>query len=164
MCRATAYESTICRHRWLTITTRCSPNAGFTNTPIHQFRFDSTSLLGGPRYQKASAGSCPNCDLKGQYDGNTIRMVLGNRSIGTHSVPPMTRRTGMQPFDGAVAIPQGMYTYPALGTANANGQILTIYQQQFTANKQAAKIASMRYHPEGSYSRGPRESLLCNVM
>lgn len=77
MCRTTAYRSTTCNHRWLTITARCGPNVGFTTTPIHEFRCDSM-FFGKLKFMKAPAGSCPNCNLKGQYDGNTTRMVLGN--------------------------------------------------------------------------------------
>lgn len=83
MCRTTAYKSTACNHRWLTITTRCAPNVGFTTTPVHEFRSDTSFHWGRPSYLKAPTGACPNCDLKGQYDGNTTRMVLasGSREI-----------------------------------------------------------------------------------
>jgi hypothetical protein len=76
MCRATAFQSRTCRHRWLTITTPCSPAVGFDNAPHHRFDTD-TALLGGPKYVPAPAHSCPECNKKGQYDGNRTRMVVG---------------------------------------------------------------------------------------
>lgn len=164
MCCTTAYKSATCRHRWLTITTRCSPYAGFTNTPIHQFQFDSTSLFGGPHYQKASAGSCPTCDLKGQYDGNTTRIVLSRGGVAAGHIPLTTIRTGTNISNGGGVVPQGLFTHPALGITITNGQVLTPYQQQFAASKQAAAIASMQYYPEGNYGRRPRDTPLCSVM
>lgn len=75
MCRAKGYQSRTCGHRWLTIIWRCGPDIGFTTRPNHGFETRST-LLGETIFHVAPANSCPNCDLRGQYDGNTTRMVL----------------------------------------------------------------------------------------
>jgi len=60
---------------------------------------------------------------------------------------------------------QAAVPYPNMG---ANGQALTLYQQQFAANQQAAQIASRQYYPviekyRYGYGKRPYEPS-CNVM
>lgn len=158
MCRTTAYKSTTCQHRWLTITTRCSPGAGFTSTPIHEFRFSEASLFGSPRFQKAPAGTCPNCDMKGQYDGNTTRLLLRKQNLYTGG-PLTVLRGGTSIVNGAGMMYSSGYEFPA-----TNIQSLTPYQQQFAANQQVAALARMQHHPEARYSNAIRDKSGCSVM
>jgi hypothetical protein len=48
---------------------------GFNSICIHKFK-TSHNWYGGVKYFKAPIKSCPDCNKKGQYDGNKIRMVL----------------------------------------------------------------------------------------
>lgn len=48
---------------------------GFNSVGIHHFK-TSHNWYGGVKYFKAPMKSCPDCNKKGQYDGNKFRMVL----------------------------------------------------------------------------------------
>jgi hypothetical protein len=48
---------------------------GFNSLGIHKFHTSHT-WWGSTKYFKAPMKSCPDCNKKGQYDGNKIRMVL----------------------------------------------------------------------------------------
>lgn len=162
MCRTTGYKSTTCGHRWLTITTRCAPNMGFTNTPIHEFRADGFSLFGTPKYQKAAAGTCPNCDLKGQYDGNTTRMVLG---CGGREIRRRIQRSDCGGYAPPVYISgPATLNYPHVG-ATGTGQVLSPYQQQFAATRQLAAMARWQYCPmEEQFRLTSSGKSNCNIM
>lgn len=146
---------------------------GFTSTPIHEFRSDGSFVWGKPNFQKAPAGSCPNCDLKGQYDGNTTRMVLGSgeremqRNLWRSARGEATMGGGTIGYGhpGLGSYQQAAVPYQQLGV---NGQALTPYQQQFIASQQAALVASRRYYPavekyRYGYGSGPGQSS-CTVM
>jgi hypothetical protein len=75
MCHATGLRSSTCRHKWLTITSPCAAGMGFNSLGVHKFHTSHT-WFGGTNYFKAPMKSCPDCNKKGQYDGNKIRMVL----------------------------------------------------------------------------------------
>jgi hypothetical protein len=75
MCHATGLRSSTCRHKWLTITSPCATGMGFNSLGIHKFHTSHT-WWGSTKYFKAPMKSCPDCNKKGQYDGNKIRMVL----------------------------------------------------------------------------------------
>lgn len=87
MCEAVAYKSTLCRHRWLTITKPCAPRFGFTTPPCPDIKCSSTNMCGEAKYMKASANSCPSCDLKGQYNANTTRMLYSNHGCASSWMP-----------------------------------------------------------------------------
>lgn len=150
MCRTTAYKSTTCGHRWLTITTRCAPKMGFTTTPVHEFRADGSFVWVKPKFQKAAAGSCPNCDLKGQYNGNTTRMVLasGEKEIQRN----MWRSARGEVMMGGGSAGYGYFALQGYQQAivpyqMANWQAMTPYQLQFAANQQAARMGRRQYYP-----------------
>ena len=77
MCRAAAYKSSTCPHRWLTVTSPCGPGMGFDSAHGHSFTGE-TALFGGPRFLEAPAHTCPHCNKKDQYDPNLTRLVTGN--------------------------------------------------------------------------------------
>ena len=79
MCRASAFKSHGCQHRWLTITMPCSPGTGFDNCPRHTFNSE-TAFFGGPKFCWAPIHCCPVCGKRNQYDGNRTRMILKNRT------------------------------------------------------------------------------------
>lgn len=126
MCRVVAYKSRTCNHRWLTITARCAPSTGFTTTPVHDFRSDGCSILGRPSFTNAPAGTCPNCDLKGQYDGNTIRLVIGN---GEREIQRNMYMSNMQQ-GGVVGYAGGWNSLCRSPDVTALG----VYQQQMATN------------------------------
>ena len=76
MCTATGFKSRTCAHKWLTITKPCGTGKGFDSCHLHSFDGEN-AFLGGPKYFWAPANSCPECNKKGQYNGNVTRMVLG---------------------------------------------------------------------------------------
>lgn len=157
MCRIIAYKSRNCNHRWLIITTRCAPQMGFTTTPVHDFRTEGFSLCGKPNFMKAPAGTCPNCDLKGQYDGNTTRLVLGS---------------------GEREIQRNMWSMQQgglVGSARWNSgcrppdvTALGVYQQQWPTN--GYQQPGVQYYPVAQrytygYGQPPRSGpSSCNVM
>lgn len=157
MCRAIGYKANACGHRWLVITTRCAPNMGFTNTPYHEFRVDGVSILGNPQYEKAPAGTCPNCDRRGQYDGNTIRMVLGRSERGIRDKVSRDGMIGapaagyMAPGQMQMAAGQPLPGYaagqPVITGVVGQSQVLSPYQMQFAAQQQAMQAARMQYYP-----------------
>lgn len=90
MCYAQGFESPTCPHRWLQITTTCIPGWGFSKAhyPIpHEFK-TNTSLLGGTmHFEVAPPHICPVCDRHNMYDGNMIRMVVGQQSSAWDMAP-----------------------------------------------------------------------------
>lgn len=72
MCTVQFWKSRTCGHRWLTIKKSCQEGRGFNNCPS----FDPGLARGprGPTYW-APPGSCPEHDMKDEYDGNTTRMI-----------------------------------------------------------------------------------------
>ncbi|EXJ95324.1 hypothetical protein A1O1_00444, partial [Capronia coronata CBS 617.96] len=82
MCQVESHKSQTCGHKWATIVEQCHKGAGFSKTSVHPITKARTGLC-QPRYISAPAGSCPNCDKKGDYDANGTRMILGKRDRGT---------------------------------------------------------------------------------
>jgi hypothetical protein len=160
MCRITAYKSRTCNHRWLTITARCAPHMGFTTTPVHDFRSDGCSIWGRPYFMKAPAGSCPNCDLRGQYDGNTIRLVLGS---GEREIQRNMYMGNMQQ-GSLVGYTSGWNS----GCRSPDVTALGLYQQQWSMN--GCRQLGVQYYPVAqryTYGYGQRPGSgppICNVM
>lgn len=160
MCRVIGYKSRACSHRWLTITSRCAPNMGFTMTPVHEFRSDGCSILGRPSFTKAPAGTCPDCDLRGQYDGNTIRLVLGS---GDREVQRNMHMLNMQ-HGGLVGYAGGRNTM--CRSPDVTG--LGVYQQQMAMD--GYRQPGLQYYPVAQrctygYGQPPGSTpASCNVM
>ncbi|EGZ76500.1 hypothetical protein NEUTE2DRAFT_123147 [Neurospora tetrasperma FGSC 2509] len=97
MCQTTLYKDTHCKHRWMRITTPCLPGAGFNTCQIQIQGHNTCQVhLPGPPYHQiqhhcphhqhlvakpappayiARGEPCPECDLRGVYDRNQVRMV-----------------------------------------------------------------------------------------
>ncbi|EXJ89358.1 hypothetical protein A1O3_02425, partial [Capronia epimyces CBS 606.96] len=78
MCQVESHKSQTCGHKWATIVKHCHEGAGFSENSVHAFTRARTGLF-QPKYIPAPAGSCPNCDKKGDYDANETRMILGRK-------------------------------------------------------------------------------------
>lgn len=84
MCQTIFCKSTTCRHKWVKVLEPCQPGAGFsTLMAMHELKpmklgfLRSSGIISLPF-------CCPNCDLRGNYDGNQIRMILSkNTDHGT---------------------------------------------------------------------------------
>ncbi|KAK5078426.1 hypothetical protein LTS08_002728 [Lithohypha guttulata] len=65
-------------------------------------------------------------------------------------------------YGGAAAA----YGYPTFGTTATNGRIVSAYQQQFAANKEAAAVMRSQFYPQQNcvyaYHRRNEESI-CGV-
>lgn len=72
MCTVQFWKSRTCGHKWLTIKKSCQEGRGFNNCP--SFDPGLARVQRGPSYW-APPGSCPEHDKKGEYDGNTMRMI-----------------------------------------------------------------------------------------
>jgi hypothetical protein len=58
------------------------PGMSFRTAPAgHPFDRPQT-LLGSTQWYPAPPGSCPECDLRGWYDGDKVRLYLGKGSAG----------------------------------------------------------------------------------
>jgi hypothetical protein len=77
MCKVTVLKSPTCPHRWLIISKPCEESRGFNSCPLFQNNRAITSSLTG--IKKAKPKTCPQCDLKGEYDRNMIRVVERER-------------------------------------------------------------------------------------
>ncbi|KAI1611584.1 hypothetical protein EDD37DRAFT_428904 [Exophiala viscosa] len=83
MCQAELNKSFTCRHKWLTIVRKCEDGGGFNDNHLHKYRPARLGLF-HPKFASAAANTCPNCDLKGDYDTKTTRMILDDpRDRGT---------------------------------------------------------------------------------
>ena len=105
MCLTQGFKSYTCHHRWLTITHPCGPDRGFDN--CRRLTAQQPSLFSGRQtWYYATAGSCPVDGLKGNYDGNMIRVVRrdgGGRRGGwqdyyAHSTVPILDEDGGRPY------------------------------------------------------------------
>jgi hypothetical protein len=73
MCLVAYYASPTCAHRWLCIRKPCCKGAGFNECAVFKPGGRLEQFIGAPR--TTSPGQCPDCDRKGDYDPNNIRMV-----------------------------------------------------------------------------------------
>ena len=78
MCTTMLYESKTCKHKWMAINKSCGYTVygykkGFTTCDA----FDPKKGIVTPTPSKTMAAprTCPECDRKGYYDGNQVRMV-----------------------------------------------------------------------------------------
>lgn len=77
MCQTIGYKSIQCGHHWLCITKPCGPGMNFNTTPWHYFQGNRTLFnCGRIKFFNAPIGSCPNCDMRGIYNGDTTRLVI----------------------------------------------------------------------------------------
>ena len=82
MCRVSPYKGQTCKHRWFALIEPCIPGMSFhTAPPGHRFNRPQT-FLGSTSWFPAPPGSCPDCGLKGRYDGDKVRFYLGKGSAG----------------------------------------------------------------------------------
>ncbi|OAP58442.1 hypothetical protein AYL99_07532 [Fonsecaea erecta] len=79
MCKTEAFKSHTCPHHWMSIVKPCGPEASFKNQ-AHQYTpaRSAWKRLVQPEYLSAPAKSCPNCNLKGDYDADKTRIILRN--------------------------------------------------------------------------------------
>lgn len=75
MCQAELNKSYTCRHKWLTIVKECEQGGGFKDHHVHRYQ-PARSGLFQPKYASTAANTCPNCDLKGDYDATKTRMII----------------------------------------------------------------------------------------
>ncbi|EXJ72647.1 uncharacterized protein A1O5_03793 [Cladophialophora psammophila CBS 110553] len=77
MCKTEAFKSHTCPHHWMSIVKPCGPEASFKNQ-THQYKpaRSAWKRMVQPEYISAPADSCPNCDLKGDYDADKTRIIL----------------------------------------------------------------------------------------
>ena len=75
MCRTAIYYNPGCRCRWVAVTHSCGVNMGLTTCPT--FREIGVVRRGPPPTFKSRHWACPRHDLRGFYDRNMMRMVLG---------------------------------------------------------------------------------------
>lgn len=147
---------------------------GFTTSPIHEFRCEGLCIFGTPKLHKAPVGTCPTCDLRGQYDGNTIRMILGTgarevqRKWAREALVNAMTQTGAARYGGEYGYGDGANPRIAqdglVGSLGA-GQVLTPYQQQFAANRAAVAGASLQYFPMiQNYHSGRYGGSSCSIM
>lgn len=117
-------------------------------------------------FEEAAANTCPNCDKKGQYNGNVMRMMV--RDGGANScrvaygagtgtplrVGAMGGGMGMygagyggQPYGYMPGYGYGTPVGQAYQSGVMPGQILSPLQQQIEANRVAAEMRKRQYHP-----------------
>lgn len=72
MCTTNHFKSRACQHAWMTIKKPCAEGKNFSN--CESFK-DGRARRPPPPRQWAPPGSCPRCDLKGDYDTDTTRVV-----------------------------------------------------------------------------------------
>lgn len=73
MCVPKMFQSTTCKHRWLTIGKPCSKDSGFNNCEMFKGGKITPWQTGSADYAKPN--TCPLCDMNGEYDGDLMRMV-----------------------------------------------------------------------------------------
>ncbi|KAK0716997.1 hypothetical protein B0T26DRAFT_647829 [Lasiosphaeria miniovina] len=85
MCISEHYTDPTCRHTWARICQPCGPGMGFTTCPSF-FGNDGTCMYARRGAKPAPRGPfvvycepCPVCDLRGAYDRNAVRVVVGVR-------------------------------------------------------------------------------------
>lgn len=71
MCRTQHYISTTCAHSWFEILESCKKETNFSTCPS----FKDGRLRGLKPPGIRLPRKCPECDLGGKYDGDTVRMV-----------------------------------------------------------------------------------------
>ena len=86
MCYTAYYISPRCKCKWLRIERPCAPGLGFSTCP---YFFDGTAKPQPPCFRTSKEAPCACCggvctrtpcpvhELRGNYDRNEIRMVLG---------------------------------------------------------------------------------------
>lgn len=75
MCYTREYWSQTCNHTWQAVIVQCEPEAGFVNSPDHEFLLIDYAVSGSVQHEWAR-NCCPICDLNhDEVDANTVRML-----------------------------------------------------------------------------------------
>ena len=82
MCQFQYWERSTCKHKWLLLTLSCGPKKNLLSCPMFQAGARNSWDGKGPKFNKAPAGSCPSCDLEGEYPRELIRMVTAGPKYG----------------------------------------------------------------------------------
>lgn len=111
-------------------------------------------------FEIAAANTCPNCDKRGQYDGNVTRMVLRQNGM-SGSRCRVACGAGMPASGMGMGMHGHRYADYAPGMAYQSGimpgQVLSPLQQQIEARKIEAELRKMQFHP----NQGRDQSRCC---
>ena len=77
MCRVERFRSPTCPHKWMTIIAPCSPSSNFSTVQLNIHIFQPVrNRIWDPEYVMAPPHTCPNCNMRSNYDATMTRIIL----------------------------------------------------------------------------------------